>query len=74
MSNAISYASKILGSAQRNRTTTEKEPFAIGFACDKFRSYLLSYKVIINTDRAAFKLLFRKPQPRRQPLRWMLLI
>ena len=39
--NVIHYASKTLGSAQRNYATTEKEFLALVFACDKFRPILL---------------------------------
>ena len=39
--NVIQYASKTLGSAQRNYATTEKEFLAVVFACDKFRPYIL---------------------------------
>ena len=41
---AISYASKTLFGPQLNYATTEKELLAIGFAIDKFRSYLVGGK------------------------------
>ncbi|KAJ8751344.1 hypothetical protein K2173_016533 [Erythroxylum novogranatense] len=40
----IYYASKTLDSAQQNFSTTEKEMFAVVFALEKFRSYLLGTK------------------------------
>ncbi|RDY00500.1 Retrovirus-related Pol polyprotein from transposon 17.6, partial [Mucuna pruriens] len=42
----ITYASRTMDSTQINYTTTEKELLAIVFALDKFRSYLLSSKII----------------------------
>ncbi|XP_031106312.1 uncharacterized protein LOC116010960 [Ipomoea triloba] len=49
----IAYASRMLTKPQQAYTTTEKELFAIVFALDKFRSYLLMSKVVIHTDHAA---------------------
>jgi hypothetical protein len=56
----IYYASKILNDAQLNYSTTEKELLAVVFALDKFRSYLLGFKIIIYSDHAALKYLFSK--------------
>jgi hypothetical protein len=52
---AIAYASKTLIEPQLNYATTEKELLAIGFAIDKFRSYLVEAKVIVYTDHATLK-------------------
>ena len=41
-----------------NYTTTEKELLAVVYAFDKFRQYLLGYKVVVYTDHAALKYLF----------------
>lgn len=53
----IYYASKSLDPAQCNYSTTEKELFAIVFALEKFRSYLLGTKVIVFSDYAALRYL-----------------
>lgn len=47
---AIYYANRTLDEAQINHTTTEKELLAIMFVVDKFRSYIISSKVIVRTD------------------------
>ena len=52
---AIYYASRTLIDAQLNYSTTEKELLAVIFALEKFRSNLLSTKVIVYTDHAALK-------------------
>ena len=43
----IYYASRTLDAAQANYTTTEKDLLVIMFALDKFRPYILGYKVIV---------------------------
>ncbi|RDX86701.1 Retrovirus-related Pol polyprotein, partial [Mucuna pruriens] len=55
----IAYASRTMDSAQQNYTTTEKELLAIVFALDKFRSYLLSSKIIVFSDHAALRYLLK---------------
>jgi len=57
---SIYYVSKTLDSAQANYIVTEKEMLALVFAFDKFRSYLVSTKVIVYTDHAAIRYLFNK--------------
>jgi hypothetical protein len=43
----------MLGGGQCNYHTTEKELFAVVFALEKFKSYLLGTKIIVFTDHAA---------------------
>jgi hypothetical protein len=57
---AISYATKTLTGPQLNYNTTEKELLAVVFAIEKFRSYLVSAKVIVYTDHAALMYLLMK--------------
>ena len=70
----ISYASKVLNEAQRNYTTTEKELLSVVYACDKFRQYILGFKVIVHTDHAAIKHLFSKQESKPRLIRWILLL
>jgi len=56
----IYYASKTLSDAQLNYSTTEKELLAVVFALEKFRSYLIGFKVIIFSDHAALRYLLIK--------------
>ena len=68
--NVIHYASKTLDNAQRNYATTEKEFLAVVFACDKFRPYIVDYKVTIHTDHAAIKYLMEKKDAKPRLIRW----
>ncbi|CAN6554084.1 unnamed protein product [Malus baccata var. baccata] len=70
----IYYASRTLNDAQLNYSTTEKELFAIVFALDKFRSYLIGTKVIVFTDHAVLKYLLTKKEAKPRLIRWMLLL
>ncbi|XP_052874568.1 uncharacterized protein LOC128280459 [Gossypium arboreum] len=70
----ISYASMTLDSAQRNYSTTEKEPFAVIFALEKFHSYLLGTKSFVFSDHAALKYLMNKKEAKLRLIRWILLL
>ncbi|RDX82278.1 Retrovirus-related Pol polyprotein from transposon opus, partial [Mucuna pruriens] len=56
----IAYASRTMDPTQQNYTTIEKELLAIIFSLDKFRSYLLSSKIIVFSDHAALRYLLKK--------------
>jgi hypothetical protein len=71
---AISYASRTLSGPQRNYATTKKELLTVGFAIDKFRSYLVGAKVIVYTDYAALKYLLTKKDAKPRLIRWILLL
>ncbi|XP_038688847.1 uncharacterized protein LOC119988008 [Tripterygium wilfordii] len=70
----IYYASRTLNDAQLNYTTTEKELLAVVFALDKFRSYLIGFKVIVYTDHAALRYLLMKKEAKPRLIRWILLL
>ena len=57
-----------------NYATTEKELLAVVFAMDKFRSYLVSAKVIVYKDHAALKYLLTKKDAKPRLVHWILLL
>ncbi|CAL8988366.1 unnamed protein product [Prunus brigantina] len=71
---AIYYASRTLNDAQLNYSTTEKELLAVIFALEKFRSYLITNKVIVYTDHAALKYFLAKKDAKPRLIRWILLL
>jgi hypothetical protein len=71
---AIYYACRTLNDAQLNYSTTEKELLAVIFALEKFRSYLISSKVIVFTDHAALRYLFARKDAKPRLIRWALLL
>jgi hypothetical protein len=70
----IYYASKTLNSAQMNYTTTKKELLAVVFACEKFRSYLVSSPAVVFSDHTALKYLLSKKDSKARLVRWILLL
>ena len=71
---AIYYSSKTFNEDQENYSTTEKEMWAMVFACEKFRPYMLGSHVIIHTDHAAIKYLMAKKEAKPRLIRWVLLL
>ena len=70
----IAYASRMSDGAQCNYHTTEKKLFAVVFALEKFRSYLLGIKVVIFTDHEALRYLLKKKESKPRLIRWILLL
>ncbi|KAI5323625.1 hypothetical protein L3X38_032697 [Prunus dulcis] len=70
----IYYGSRTLNDAQLNYSTTEKEPLAVIFALEKFRSYLIGSKVVVYTDHAVLKYLLSKKEAKPRLIRWVLLL
>jgi len=68
----IHYASRTLNLAQYNYTTTEKKMYAIVFAVEKLRPYLLGVKVAIYTNHSAIKHLLSKNDSKPRLIRWAL--
>ena len=70
----IHYASRTLNDAQLNYSTTEKDLFAIVFAFDKFRPYLIGNNVMVHTDHSTIKYLVKKWDAKLRLIRWVLLL
>ncbi|XP_070025713.1 uncharacterized protein [Nicotiana sylvestris] len=70
----IYYASRTLSGAQLNYTVMEKKMMVVVFAFDKFRSYLIGFKVIVYTDHAAIRYLIEKKESKPRLIHWVLLL
>jgi len=64
----------VLNDTQSNYITTEKELLAIVYALEKFRAYLIGYKVIDYTDHVVIRYLLTKLESKARLIRWMLLL
>ena len=74
MFRVIYYASKTFNEAQENYSTSEKEMFAMVFACENFRPYILGSHVIIHTYHATIKYLMAKKEAKPRLIRWVVLL
>ncbi|GAA0158710.1 hypothetical protein LIER_43458 [Lithospermum erythrorhizon] len=70
----IYYASKTLISTQMNYSTTEKELFAVAFALENFRSYLVGSPIVVFTDHSTLKYLLAKRDAKPRLIRWIFLL
>ena len=70
----IYYVSRTLSEAQLNYATTENEMFAVIFAFDKFRSYLLRSKVVVYTNHATLRYLMNNKDSKPRLIRWVLML
>ncbi|XP_071906082.1 uncharacterized protein [Coffea arabica] len=71
---AIYYSSRALNETQLNNSTTENELLAIIFALEKFRLYLLGFKVIVFSDHTALRYLMTKKDAKPRLIQWRLLL
>lgn len=74
MFQTIYYATRTLIEVQINYTTTGKELLAVVFSFDKFRSYLVSTKVIVYTDHVVIKYLIAKKDDKPRLIRGILFL
>lgn len=69
----IAFASRAIIGSECNYITTEKEMFSIIFACQKFRTYILEYPVIVRTDHQALSYFRNSKLMHGRLIRWMLM-
>lgn len=69
----ISYASRLLNSAEKKYSTREREALAMVYALNKYRHYLLGNKFVFFVDHMALVYLVNKPQVSGRIARWLLL-
>lgn len=70
----IYYASRVLSTAEKNYTVTEREALGMIYALKKFRHYLLGNKVIFHVDHQALLYLVNKPELAGRLARWVMLL
>ncbi|GBM95898.1 Retrovirus-related Pol polyprotein from transposon 297, partial [Araneus ventricosus] len=70
----IEYASRLLSSADKNYSTTEREALAVVWALDKFRGYIEGADIIVASDHQPLKWLMTLSSPTGRLARWALQI
>ena len=68
----VSFASRVLNKSERNYHTTEKELLSIVFACNKFRTYILGYSLMVRTDHKSISFLKNCKLSHGRLTRWTL--
>ncbi|GBL78895.1 Retrovirus-related Pol polyprotein from transposon 17.6 [Araneus ventricosus] len=68
----IEYASRLLNSAERNYSTTEREALAVVWALNKFRGYIEGSKITVASDHQPLKWLMKLKSPSGRLARWAL--
>ncbi|XP_037866490.1 uncharacterized protein LOC119628437 [Bombyx mori] len=66
----IEYASRLLTSAERNYSTTEREALAVVWAVERFRGYIDGHQVHVRSDHQPLKWLFSVKSPSGRLVRW----
>jgi hypothetical protein len=70
----IQYISHQLSSVQRRWATIEKEAYALVYALQKLRPYLLGAQYVVYTDHRPLKSLFTKEMANTKIQRWAILL
>jgi hypothetical protein len=71
---AIYFVNKNFSPAKVNYTFTEKEFLSVVHAINKFRHYIIGFKVFLHTDHSAIGFLMNKPVTNARVTRWLLLL
>lgn len=70
----IEYASRLLTSAEKNYSTTEREALAVVWALQKFRGYIEGAEVTVASDHQPLRWLMSLKSPSGRLARWALQI
>lgn len=71
---AIYNINRNLSLAERNYTMSEKELLVVVYAINKFRRYIIGYKIFIHTDHVAIRYLMNKAIVAGRIIRWLLIL
>ncbi|GBM26817.1 Transposon Ty3-I Gag-Pol polyprotein [Araneus ventricosus] len=69
---SIEYASRLLNSAERNYSTTEREALAVVWALNKFRGYIEGSKITVASDHQPLNWIMKLKSPSGRLARWAL--
>ncbi|GBM06019.1 Retrovirus-related Pol polyprotein from transposon 17.6 [Araneus ventricosus] len=68
----IEYASRLLNSAEKNYSTTEREALAVVWALNKFRGYIEGSKITVASDYQPLKWLMKLKSSSGRSAHWAL--
>ncbi|GFX77408.1 retrovirus-related Pol polyprotein from transposon 297 [Trichonephila clavipes] len=70
----VEYASRLLSSAEKNYSTTEREALAVVWALNKFRGYIEGAEITVASDHQPLKWLMNLTSPTGRLAQWALQI
>ncbi|GFW66928.1 retrovirus-related Pol polyprotein from transposon 17.6 [Trichonephila clavipes] len=68
----LNFASRLLNPAERNYSTTEREPLAVVWAVNKFRGYIDGASITVASDHQPLRWLMKLKSPTGRLARWAL--
>ncbi|XP_049878826.1 uncharacterized protein LOC126375782 [Pectinophora gossypiella] len=68
----IEYSSRLLTSAERKYSTTEREALAVVWAVEKYRPYIDGHPIIVRSDHQPLRWLLTLKSPSGRLMRWAL--